>query len=232
MEYGFQAGGIQMKFLRPWLLLNNTRMEECNSKAGRKFKFITTNKRNLNEVNDVRQLSYESDMQVYTDYGLNHYLNEQYARGVPMKKLLIGLLALVSISTAFGRDLKKEVIGQKACAYETVTSKEVCMRDFREYGSIGKNSLEIILRACIYAVGGDHYSCILGLIGDNDLIYEPTKSQLHTYLEYKLQARSNVIRSKCHFQNDISDCLEREINSFIQSAEVFKVPLKLPRIID
>ncbi len=146
-------------------------------------------------------------------------------------KVITLLLMFAFSSMSHAGDVKKEIIGQKACSYETISTKEVCMRDFWNYGSNGKNSLEIIVRACIYAVGGDHFDCILGLIDDNTLVYQPTKGQLQKQLEYKKSSQYTIPRTKCHIEADITDCLESEIKSFLQSAETFKIPLNLPLVI-
>jgi len=147
-----------------------------------------------------------------------------------LKVITLSLLFTFS-SMALATDIKKEIIGNKACAFESVSTKEVCLREFWNYGSNGKNSIEIIVRACVYAVGGDHFDCILALIDDNAMVFQPTKGQLQKHLEYKKSSQYTIPRTKCHIESDITECLEREISSFIQSAEAFKIPLNLPRVI-
>ncbi len=148
-----------------------------------------------------------------------------------MKYLLI--FTLFAHSLAFAKDIKKDVIGKKACAYSKTVTQEVCMREFREYCSSGKNTLEIITRACVYAVGGhEAMLCILGLINDSELIYEPTKSQLQDYLEYQRLKGIEVPRTKCHIEGNIKECLVREIGNFIDASDSFDTPLNLPRVIN
>jgi hypothetical protein len=150
-----------------------------------------------------------------------------------MKKLIMLAFVLSIQSIAYGKEIKKEAIGKKACSYSKTLSKEVCMREFRQYCSSGNNSLAIIIRACEYAVGGyEGVSCILGLIDDSELVYEPTKSQLQHYLEYKRSVYQNEPRTKCHIEGKIRNCLVREIGNFMQSAESFGTPLHLPKVVD
>ncbi len=136
-------------------------------------------------------------------------------------------------SGAWAKDIKRDDIGKKACAYETMRPQATCMNEFQKYGSNGKNTLEVINRACIYAVGGnDALLCILGLINDNELIYQPTKGQLHKHLNYKYESSLKVVRTDCHFEGDIEECLVREIESFISSSKSLGTSLNLPKIVD
>lgn len=145
-----------------------------------------------------------------------------------MKLLFISLL----ISTgAYAKEIKTSFIGEKACAFNKIHKKEVCLRSFKEYGDVGENTLEIITRACIYTVESlNSHFCIQALIRNPELVYEPTRTQLLNYLETTKYPGSENDRNRCHIEAEIDNCLEREIQNFIRSTKVFKIPLNLPLI--